>query len=603
MVESRWGFGGLGWSVRRRDLGLEGMSSFDHGRLLRAISSLEKDSLEKAAISDWILAGPHLSLLQENSRRDEVIIHALAKNAYINTVVVPNEDLLPLDREDLLRWSCDPYSPIASYVSGGPKRTTWIERGARTYESKSLERARTLVFGRTFHGWSKPGSTYYELNQEYSHLTEIHWRPEERAYCRYDANGDLEPIVSITTGEESEIGVTLVSFKWQPLEEYLAVSNSSLVRMFDFTMRRGTSFAGWDASPEEEKALSEDFFFRRKVSTDSAAYTRGVQILRIRREREEVVNGISAGWFGSRERDYAEFIAHDWRNGVVTKISTSPGLTANYFNAEGNSLPFETSPAFFRPEVLLKYKTDKDKYLVGERDISCRTAWQLKAFDVNEAGQVHAYICYLRDLPHNEQLHWQSFNEAPKAGISKRAIQCDFEGKFTGVQESLQRVVAILRKWKSSETPWWSLRDERLMLRVSTPLTSSQDEWADSFLGLSKMVVEGFELGFIRKELEKAGLPHTPNEKALVLTEKLLRKRGLIEQSDALSGMRMVQRVRNLLSGHANGHEAHQIVQDTLLRHGSFSNHFRSVCTEVANELGAIEALFHETRKAFESET
>jgi hypothetical protein len=35
------------------------------------------------------------------------------------------------------------------------------------------------------------------------------------------------------------------------------------------------------------------------------------------------------------------------------------------------------SPAFFRPEVLLKYKADRDKYTVGERDVSCRAAWHL----------------------------------------------------------------------------------------------------------------------------------------------------------------------------------------------------------------------------------
>ncbi len=59
---------------------------------------------------------------------------------------------------------------------------------------------------------------------------------------------------------------------------------------------------------------------------------------------------------------------YDWRNKRVTKISTDPAATTNYFQAEGNALPFELSPAFFRPEVLLKYKADRDKYTVGERD-------------------------------------------------------------------------------------------------------------------------------------------------------------------------------------------------------------------------------------------
>jgi hypothetical protein len=102
-------------------------------------------------------------------------------------------------------------------------------------------------------------------------------------------------------------------------------------------------------------------------------------------------------WWAER-RKYVELITLDWRNKRVAKVSTDPKATTNYFEAHSNSLPFEVSPAFFRPDVILKYKTDKEKYTVGERDITCRAAWHLKAFDVNEAGQVFAYIRYLRDL-------------------------------------------------------------------------------------------------------------------------------------------------------------------------------------------------------------
>ena len=67
-------------------------------------------------------------------------------------------------------------------------------------------------------------------------------------------------------------------------------------------------------------------------------------------------------WSGRNEGPYVKFLAHDWRNRRITKISTDPNATTNYFVAHENSLPFETSPAFFRPEVLLKYKADQDKY-------------------------------------------------------------------------------------------------------------------------------------------------------------------------------------------------------------------------------------------------
>jgi hypothetical protein len=39
------------------------------------------------------------------------------------------------------------------------------------------------------------------------------------------------------------------------------------------------------------------------------------------------------------------------------RMSTAPDATANYFTE--SDLPFETTPAFFRPEVLLRTKRTK----------------------------------------------------------------------------------------------------------------------------------------------------------------------------------------------------------------------------------------------------
>ena len=60
----------------------------------------------------------------------------------------------------------------------------------------------------------------------------------------------------------------------------------------------------------------------------------------------------------------------------MREISTAPGETANHFTK--SDLPFETSPAFFRPEVLQRYKSDTDRYTLEDRSISCRGAWHLQ---------------------------------------------------------------------------------------------------------------------------------------------------------------------------------------------------------------------------------
>ena len=143
----------------------------------------------------------------------------------------------------------------------------------------------------------------------------------------------------------------------------------------------------------------------------------------------------------------------DWKNGVVREISTEPGNTANYFTKSG--LPFEVSPAFFRPDVLLRYKSDSDKYTLQDRSISCRGAWHLQTYDINEAGQVHTYIVYLRSLPYEEQLYWKAHNEAPKASISKRAFRSDFEGRWENEYDALQNLREEVRRLNEKAPPWW----------------------------------------------------------------------------------------------------------------------------------------------------
>lgn len=567
------------------------MYNYEHKKLVEEIANLDKVPEDTNAFSDWIQGEAHLTFLHENARADELVICSSGEYSFVHSVVVPNARLSPIDQDDLLGWNISPYTSIASYVAGGGRDDVWVERGLSGTGSETLEGAVQLIFGRTFEGWTAPGRSYYELHQEYAHLADLHWRPEKRAYCHFNDHGDLEAAVSVTTREDKPSNIALVSFKWQPLEEYLAASNASLVRMFDFTLFRPSSFSGWSDEPPQRIYESDHFFYRRKVMPGNAGYTRGVQIIRPRSPEKLIFTRMMGGWFGEKEREYAEFIAYDWRNGRIAKISTDPSATTNYFNVEGNSLPFELSPAFFRPEVLLKYKTDREKYTVGERDVSCRAAWHLKGIDVNEAGQVHAYICYLRLLPYDEQLHWLSFNEPPKTSISKRAFIHDFEGEWATFMEPLQKVLSIVRRWHDNKVAWWTLRDEKLLEHVNTPLSASRDEWAEAFMDLAKLVVEGFETKSIRAKLDALKVPYNKEDRTIALLEKLLNKDDRSGEVQKLVGLRTVQLLRSKAKGHAGGCEAEQLAQDALMEHETFSNHFRHVCTQVADDLETIEQL------------
>lgn len=564
------------------------MPSYAHSKLIEAIERIDALPEDDVKFAEWITADGHLDFLKRNAVSDEVVIYASGPYTYVTSVLVSNHILFPLNKGDLLRWGGNPFGGIAGYAYGGGRKDVWIDRTSSVRHSKVLEQGKDLIFGRTFEGWPGRDRNYFEVNQEYTHLAGIHWRPEHSSYCHFDQNGDLEHIVSVT--HRASNTVALVSFSWPKLEEYLTISNCSLVRMFDFTLSRRENFTGWSGL-ENVVDDAEDLFYRQRIS-GLAAYTRGVQILPSRRLAEEVYDEFVAGSrLVPKQRECVEFIAHDWRNNRIAKISTDPTATTNYFETEGNSLPFEVSPAFFRPEVLAKYKTDREKYRIEERRIHCRSVWSLKGYDVNEAGQVHAYICDLRDLPLSEQLHWLSYNEPPKDTISERAFTNDFKGEFVSYRHPREQVMSIFRRWKDRGANWWTLRDEDLLHRANTPLTSSRSEWADAFLDLSQLAVEGFEVKIIRKMLDGRSVQYKSDDKSIVLLEKLITNTTDAEEPAALIGLRQAQLIRSKVKGHAGSSEGGQLADDAIAKHGSFTKHFEHVCQLVAAELETIELI------------
>ena len=418
------------------------MPSFEHTKLIERIAALDSPPDDEAEFAAWLTAGGYLRLLRENAEERELIISAIGKNAFVHTVAVREDRLFPLDKGDLLTWNGNSFRSRASYVGSGGD-DVWVEEGTSDWRSRTLVGAIQLVFGRQLIG--DDSGVYFEVLQEYSHITDIHWRQEEHAYCCFDEYGDVEHVVSITS-RSSGSATALVSFRREQIEQYLAVSGFALVRMFDFTVvDREKSFPGWSDSPATAVLDDDGLFFMQKVDA-SVAYTRGVQIIRPSRQKDQITRDIR--WFGREDGGYVDFMALDWRHGRIDSISTDPSATTNYFVAEGNSLPFETSVAFFSPDVLSKYKSDRDRYTVGEerRLIECRGGWSLR-YGINDANQVHAYIVDLRELPHKEQQYWKSFNDEPKAGLSERAIVHDFEGEWADITTPLEDLLAVVRQW------------------------------------------------------------------------------------------------------------------------------------------------------------
>ncbi len=294
---------------------------------------------------------------------------------------------------------------------------------------------------------------------------------EKNAYCLLNKYGDIEEVIKIhyTQGE------TLVTIKQDVLDFHLFLTKSVLLRLFDRTLWRDLI----EESREESKFTDKrnEIYARRGIVFDKDklpvhSWLRGYQIIRNHQPRKKMVAILTGK--DLEPKKYEKFIAHDWKHKRIAECSCDPKELGNYF-VESDK-PFEISPAFFKPEVLLKYKQDPEKYTLNQRTISCRDSWHLETYDINEAGQVHTYLKYLSYLPYSEQVYWKSFNEEPKAGISKRAIKTDFEGEWDLSYEPLSELKGALRKLEKENAELWSCTNEDLYKQLNYPVTNSEKE-------------------------------------------------------------------------------------------------------------------------------
>jgi len=272
----------------------------------------------------------------------------------------------------------------------------------------------------------------------------------------------------------------------------------------------------------------------------------------------------------------------------ASELSCDPEQLSNYFTASPH--PFEMSPAFFRPEVLSKYKADPEKYTIAHGSISCRGAWYLQRFASNDAGQVHSYLYYLGNLPYKEQLHWQQFNEPPKAGLSSSVIATDFKGEFSQEYDPLPEIKEKLRAINRRRVGWWQLQDDSLPNRVHYPNTDSRNEWASEIMNFDQLLVEGLNEKWLRKKAEELGRNPDSQWRSLKLLEECLCGLGFEEDHarEIMSPWREVHNLRSKAKGHASSDEGQKNESAARKQHGSLSNHFRHLCQSCEESLQII---------------
>ena len=535
----------------------------------------------------WIEQTDAIRFLEENAGEDKVVIYASfyskpSTHFLIHSLLVPQADVNPPDIDDLLRWA---------FVFGTAWSVEMSELGARIksslihHKSKSLARGEHLLFTRSFEG-VRELDYYMEINQKFSHVCGIHRMPERKAWCRLDRNGNIEEVVQIIDIEakgDDRYGGKIVVFDRELLEIYAALTETVLVRMFDFERYSAGAFSGWEK--KEERSNGRGIFYRYGFAPEKDSYTRGAQVVPVAASSEKVlekVNRVIWRNFEDCEKQQEKFtVACDLENKEIEEVSYENGML------------FEI--AFFRPEVLSKYKADREKYSFEEDRISCRDSWFLEFYDINEAGQAYAFLRHLSYLPHEEQMHWKQFNENPKARISPHVIKKFFLGKVYSYYSPL---ASLKDKLRNLRCEWWRMRTPDAVNRAQYPLTGSNDEWRDEILNLDQLLVEGFEEKWLRKKAEELERALEQKYRSLKLLEECMVGLGFEEDHarSIVAPLRKVRDLRTKLKGHASGESAQRLKKEAFAGHGSYLNHYKNLVAECDEAMETLIEAFQNSR-------
>lgn len=522
---------------------------------LRQLTTAPKSTGE---YNNWLRQGEVFEFMRESIEIGEVVLYASMRGVFIHAVFVPGALVDPPDHEDLKNWACNPYDSWSVRYDGS------IAPPLSNSRSETLAQGEQVIFGRRFVGEPEL-SDYIEISQQFIHVLDLHYLRSRSAWCRFDRHGEIEDVVRIVQFEEPHphFSGIIVVVKRDALSDYLMPQDLRLLRMFEFKLYKESSYPlDWKNIESSDAWEDMNFFARLHIDDGYASFSRGIQVATI--EDDEVDLSIE-------EEQNVAFLAHDVCTNTVRLISRDT-------MASGNRSPspiYDLCPAFFRPDVLLKYKQDSEKFTLKERSIACRGGWQLKTYDINEEGQVHTYLIYLWQLPYEEQWHWKEYNERPKASISKRAFETDLLG---AVHREDANSLRNLRQFLSQlECKWWKAPRKDLLDRVHYPVTDSTDEWEDELLLLDQLLIEGLNEKWLRAKAKELNVALVHGVRSIGLIEKCLTGMGL-DSEDAQSKvapLRLLHYHRNKLKAHASQASARrELKAEAISCYGSYNRHY-----------------------------
>ena len=377
---------------------------------------------------------------------------------------------------------------------------------------------RPLVIYRDFKGaWP----SYLELSEEFRHFHNLAEDSENYTLLDFDESGNKIEVVKITENE--------VKVHWPYLIKFLAATQLHLAIYFDSVRYSKIPF---DDIPEKDRQLeyqdetTKYSMYVAKPITDSdyPTYSRLLGKVVIAPPSIEKCGK----WPFEKEKKYESFIVGIDFNGENKELISNP---EKLYDSNLKKSLYST-PVYFKKEVLEKYYTKPEQYLVEDSYIKCFDLWSLK-IDKTHPTHVIAFIGDIgRDLPYIEQLHWKSHNVPPPAD-AKKISETFLWRSFLLFAEPVSIDSIFRQEYQKLNNVWnkkmgWPLfidlhPKDKYIQSIHIPSILSQKATDEQISYLTKLLVDALNKAELDKALKNA-------DKAL---ENTLKNKGSIDSFDS----------------------------------------------------------------------
>jgi hypothetical protein len=254
----------------------------------------------------------------------------------------------------------------------------------------------------------------------------------------------------------------------------------------------------------------------------------------------------------------------DSGNDIV--YTSSEAKLSNYFGANPGR-PHYLTPVFFRKAVLDKYYQQPGKYSVEAGYLRCAGVWGM-SLDNHRNDYVVAWLGDLgRYLPHQEQLHWRSFNCPPAGGMSQTFFRQQILGQWADTDHpehlfkyeygALAKTIEHSPKLKVLLP--LAKEDEHYLRALRIPATDEQRDFDEVILALTKILVDSLN----EKELTRLIPPEDREglKGSISRLEKACESRGVANYAVHIQFLRDLQDLRSSGAAHRKGSNYRKIAE------------------------------------------